>query len=217
MKTGHRPLWLGAVLLLGVCGTAGAQEVSIRPDLGSPGMIDRWTLDGSGEWHVFEGKLVLAKAGTASGEIRRPAAVAILRTEPLVRVTVQVDLRLTVPNDSIRRDLNIVFGYESPTRFYYAHFARITDGGNNGIILVDGADRRRIDADTAEPQLTDQNWHHVRLERDGSSGQIEVYVDDSDTPAFSAVDTSIRSGRIGLGSFNDTGEFRDIVVTGSAN
>ena len=217
MKTGHRPLWLGAVLLLGIYGTAGAQEVSIRPDLGSPGMINRWTLDGSGEWHVLDDKLVLAKAGTASGEIRRPAAVAILRTDPLVRVTVQVDLRLTVPTDSIRRDLNIVFGYESPTRFYYAHFAGITDGGNNGIFLVDGADRRRIDADTAEPQLTDQNWHHVRLERDGSSGQIEVYVDDSDTPAFSAVDTSIRSGRIGLGSFNDTGEFRDIVVTGSAN
>jgi len=209
--------YLGAVLLVVVCGTARAQDVSVRPDLGSPGMIDSWILDGSGDWRVLDGKLILVKAGTVGGDIHRPAALAILKTEPLLRMTVQTELRLTSALDSIRRDLTIVFGYQSPTRFYYAHFGGITDAGNNGIFLVDNADRRRIDPPTPKPQLKDQNWHRVRLERDGTTGQIAVYVDDSATPVFSAVDTTLRSGRVGVGSLNDTGEFRDIVVTGSAN
>jgi hypothetical protein len=215
MKARYTALCLGAVLLFGVCGTAGAQGASVRPDLGSPETIDNWILDGSGEWQVLDGKLVLAKAGTVSGEIHRPAALAILKTEPFLRVTVETQLRMTAPLDSIRRDLTVIFGYESPTRFYYAHFGGITDAGNNGIFLVDAADRRRIDPATAEPQLTDQDWHRVRLERDGSTGKIDVYVDDSETPVFSTVDSTIRSGRVGLGSLNDIGEFRDIVVTGS--
>jgi hypothetical protein len=52
--------------------------------------------------------------------------------------------------------------------------------------------------------------------RDGSTGRIEVFVDDSKAPVLSAIDSNIRTGRIGLGSFDDTGEFRDITVTGSA-
>ena len=217
MKARYTALCLGAVLLFGVCGTAGAHGASVRPDLGNPEMIGNWILNGNGEWQVRDGKLVLAKAGTVSGEIHRPAALAILKTEPFLRVTVETQLRMTAPLDSIRRDLTVIFGYESPTRFYYAHFGGITDAGNNGIFLVDAADRRRIDPTTAKPQLKDQNWHHVRLERDGSSGKINVYVDDSATPVFSSVDTTIRSGKVGLGSLNDIGEFRDVVVTGSRN
>ena len=102
-------------------------------------------------------------------------------------------------------------------RFYYAHFGGITDAGDNGIFLVDRADRRRIDPPTPKPQLKDQDWHRVRVVRDGSTGKIDVYVDDLATPVFSAVDTTIRSGKIGFGSLNDYGEFRDIVVTGSGN
>lgn len=46
-------------------------------------------------------------------------------------------------------------------------------------------------------------------------GRFQVYVDGSATPALQANDTSIRAGRVGLGSFDDTGESRDVVVTGT--
>jgi hypothetical protein len=210
-------LYLGALLVVCAYGVASGQEISVRPDLSSPSLIDKWTLDGSGDWQVMDGRLILAKGGTFAGAIHRPGAIAILKTDPLLRVTVQTQLRLTAPLDSIRRDLAVIFGYESPTRFYYAHFGGITDAGNNGIFLVDNADRRRIDPPTPAPQLKDQSWHRVRVVRDGSTGRIEVYFDDAAMPVFSAVDTTIRSGRIGVGSLNDYGEFRDIVVTGSKN
>jgi hypothetical protein len=92
--------------------------------------------------------------------------------------------------------------------------AGITNDVHNGVFLVAEADRRRIDAGTTPPQLKDQNWHDVRLVRDGSTGRVQVYVDRSPAPAWDLVDTTIRAGRVGLGSFDDTGEFRNVVVNG---
>jgi hypothetical protein len=34
-------------------------------------------------------------------------------------------------------------------------------------------------------------------------------------PAWDLVDATIPSGRVGLGSFDDTGEFRNVTVTGT--
>jgi hypothetical protein len=107
-----------------------------------------------------------------------------------------------------------VIAYESPTRFYYVHLAGIADNVHNGIFLVNNSDRVRIDSGTGKPQLTDLRWHHVRVTRDGTSGQISVYVDNSKRPVLEAIDTTICCGRVGFGSFDDTGEIRRIAITG---
>ena len=200
-----------------ICGTVCVAQApfSAQPDFTAPGALARFTLDGNGTWEIADGKLVLSKAGTPGGPIRRPAALAILQSEPLVRATVRVDMRSTAALEVKNRDLEIIFGYASPTRFYYVHLAGITDAVHNGIFLVDEKDRRRIDDGKAAPQLTDREWHQVRLERDGASGRIEVFVDRSEQPSLTATDTSIRAGRVGLGSFDDTGEFRKFEVTGT--
>jgi hypothetical protein len=139
----------------------------------------------------------------------------VLQSAPLARATVQVEMRSTAPEEVKNRDLEIIFGYESPGRFYYVHLAGITDPNHNGIFLVDNKDRRRIDDGTAPPQLKDREWHRVRLERDGASGRIDVFVDGSAKPVLHATDTTITSGRVGLGSFDDTGEFRRFSVSGA--
>jgi hypothetical protein len=193
---------------------AAPQAFSSHPDLGAPDALTMFTLDGSGTWEIKDKMLVLAKAGTPGGPIRRPSALAVLQSEPFVRATVQVEMRSTAPEEVKNRDLEIIFGYESPRRFYYIHLAGITDANHNGIFLVDNKDRRRIDDGTAAPQLNDREWHRVRLERDGDSGRIDVFVDGSEHPALHATDTSIRAGRVGLGSFEDTGEFRRFGVAG---
>lgn len=201
------------VLVLGAMGAA-QESFSTRPDFTAADVLTRFTLDGNGAWEVADGKLILSKAGTPAGPIRRPAALAILQSEPLVRATVQVEMRSTAPLEVKNRDLEIVFGYVSPKRFYYVHLAGITDAVHNGIFLVNDKDRRRIDDGTAPAQLTDREWHRVRLERDGETGRIEVFVDGAEQPSLAASDTSIRAGRIGLGSFDDTGEFRRFGVAG---
>ena len=157
---------------------------------------------------------MLFKAGVPAGPIRRPAALAILKTKPFRRVTVEADIRSTAPLDTVRRDLDIIVGYESPSRFYYIHLAGISDNVHNGIFLVNNANRVRIDGGKGKPQLVDSTWHLVRVERDGSTGRIEVFMDRSKTPVLEARDTTICCGRVGFGSFDDTGEFRRILIKG---
>jgi hypothetical protein len=203
-----------ALALLPIPGRA-QQPAIVRPDLGSPQRIADWTLDGSGTWDVADGSLRLVKAGTPGGPIRRPAALAILKSDPFTKLTLEAEIKSTAPVDLPVRDVELIFGYESPTRFYYVHLAGITNAVHNGIFVVADADRRRLDTPDSVPQMKDQAWHRVRLERDPSTGRIEIFVDGSTTPALKATDTTIAAGRVGFGSFDETGEFRNIVITGS--
>lgn len=184
-----------------------------RPSFANAAALKDWTLDGTGTWQIADGLLSLTKAGVPAGAIRRPAALAILNTPPLEKVTIEAELRSTAPVDVVNRDMQIVFGYESAARFYYVHLAGITNDVHNGVFLVDNADRKRIDAGKTPPVLTDQQWHRFRLERDGVTGRILVFAGGGSTPAFDVTDTTIRAGRVGFGSFDDTGEVRNVVVT----
>lgn len=187
--------------------------MTVRPDL--TGDFDaEWRSDGSGGWEVAEGKLVLATAAVPSGPIRRPGAIASLRDRSFAYVTVEADVRSTAAPSVIRADVLVIFGYQSPSRFYYVHLSGITDDVHNGIFIVNDADRRRIDDPTATPQLGDRAWHRVRLERDPATGRIAVYVDGARTPALTAFDRNLEGGQVGFGSFDDTGLIREIVVRG---
>lgn len=189
-----------------------AQVVSQKPSLGSPEALAEWELDGSGSWEISDGKLVLRSAGVPGGPIRRPAAIAVFRGERVHRATIELEVRSTAPIDVLQRDLEVILGYQSPVRFYYVHLAGLTDAVHNGIFLVADADRKRIDEGTSDPQLRDQEWHEVRVEWDGEVGRIDVYVDGGSEPVLSATDRTLREGLVGVGSFDDTGEFRGFRV-----
>jgi hypothetical protein len=107
----------------------------------------------------------------------------------------------------------IAFNYVDTLHFYYTHLS--VDPGtkvdvHNGIFLVDGAPRRRIAGLEAAPVLPDKNWHKVRVERDVNSGWIKVFVDDEPQPRFSVIDNTFKCGQIGLGSFDETGDYTDV-------
>jgi hypothetical protein len=190
-------------------------EVRITPRLEGAGALQQWTLDGTGTWAISDARLVLTKAGTPGGGIRRPAALAIFNGPAFRRATISAALRSTAPVETTNRDLEFIVGYQSPTRFYYVHLAGITNDVHNGIFLVADADRKRIDPGTTPPQLKDQRWHEARAVWDGESGSIDVYVDGSKTPVMHAVDRTLTSGQVGVGSFDDTGEFKNIAIVGS--
>jgi hypothetical protein len=202
-------LWCG----LGLRAAVPPQERVLRPPLDSPARLADWTPDGSGLFEIKDGMLLLTKAGVPTGPFRRPAGLAILNTVSLGRLTLEVDVRSLQPIDLLVRDVTIVVGWQSPTRFYYIHLAGRTDDVHNGIFLVNDADRRRLDKPTSTPQLRDQAWHSVRVERDPATGRIAVFVDHATRPVLEATDTTLQTGRIGLGSFDETGEFRNVVVT----
>jgi hypothetical protein len=203
---------VAGVSLVGLTQSPGS--FTIRADLGAvERLASQWTLDGSGGWTIRDGLLILEKAGVPAGPIRRPGALAIVQSPPLRDATLEVELRSPAPETVRQRDLLLVAAWQSPTRFYYVHLSAVRDNVHNGIFLVDHADRRRIDTRSDRPLLTDQAWHRARLVH--SAGRLEVYFDGGTEPLMVAIDTTLAAGRMGVGSFDDTGEFRAIRVTGS--
>jgi hypothetical protein len=55
-------------------------------------------------------------------------------------------------------------------------------------------------------------WYHVKVEWDGGSGEVQGFVDGQAIPALHAVDLSLSEGRVGIGSFDETGDFKDVRV-----
>jgi hypothetical protein len=112
----------------------------------------------------------------------------------------------------------IVFNYVDTLHFYYTHVSK--DRGtiqpvHNGIFLVDGGPRRRIAGTQAQPALPDTKWHTIRVVRNARTGLIEVFSDVQKKPLFSVVDHHFTCGQIGLGSFDETGDFADLKIHSS--
>jgi hypothetical protein len=184
-----------------------AQTV-LKPEFADARGLTQWDIDGSGQWRMSGNVLQLHTAGVPAGPIRKPAAVAIFKSAPVGDFTLEVDVRSTAPVDLDVRDVLLIFGYQSPTRFYYVHLSKKTDAVHNGIFLVNDADRKRLDLPTSVGRLVDQQWHRVRLVREAASGQIRVFFGSDPNPVLSAVDATLASGRVGVGSFDETAEFR---------
>ena len=209
MRSFLHVLWM--VLLIQGCGQG---ETKVSSFWNHPG---GWILEEASEWEQYADTLSLVRSGRVPNGIRRPASVAtVAGTNHIGSFTMRAEVRSTQDLDVVGRDVVVVFGYQSPTRFYYAHLSNDnTIMPHNGIFIVDGADRRRIDEQwpLAPPKalMDDSKWHDVRLERDVFSGRILLYMDHSRTPLMTATDTTFVHGALGFGSFDDTGMIRSLV------
>ncbi|HOK10501.1 MAG TPA: hypothetical protein PLJ10_12690, partial [Candidatus Hydrogenedens sp.] len=56
-----------------------------------------------------------------------------------------------------------------------------------------------------------------KIVRDTKTGKIEVYYDDMDKPIMVAEDKTFLKGRIGLGTFDDTGCFDNLQIWNTAD
>jgi hypothetical protein len=124
-----------------------------------------------------------------------------------------VDLQTTA-RDYPHRSLCLFFGYQDPAHMYYVHFGQKTDDHANQIFVVNGEPRKKISTKTTDGTPWDDKWHHARIVRKVHEGTIEVYFDDMQTPVMTAVDKSFTWGQVGIGSFDDTGNFDNFVVRG---
>ncbi|GAA4604883.1 hypothetical protein GCM10023195_16760 [Actinoallomurus liliacearum] len=207
---GTRHFAAGSVGHTHVGGTAGAKNWA-------PVTPSKWKFEGN--------QVILAEAGTQRPGPRRPFEYAVLSKGPKFGTErIDADVRIDTPTDVTNRDVIIVFGYQSDTQFYYAHLSQDNSiYPHNGIFLVNNADRLRIEdqwdplrSRGAEPSITDMKWHHVTVIRHVDTGEIAVYLDHSKDPRMTAVDKTLASGRVGFGSFDNTGRVRNFKVTGTA-
>jgi hypothetical protein len=185
------------------------RSVRLADDFES-GSLNHWAFPHPEDWAIeVEGgnHYLHMKRSREPGVPRRPLQFALLDDVKVGSFEFQASLR----RDG--RSMIVVFNYVDSLHFYYAHLSM--DRGteqpvHNGIFIVNGEPHRRIAGIEAPPALPDRGWHRVRVERDAFSGSIEVFIDDSPRPLFSVVSRTFTCGRIGIGSFDETGDFDDV-------
>lgn len=142
---------------------------------------------------------------------RSPRHIAWLKTASFESFELDVDI-LSTHKDYNHRDVCLFFGYQSPSEFYYVHLGKKTDPHANQIFIVNKAERIKISTKTTPGTNWDQKWHHVRVRRDATTGQIRVFFDDMDEPVMIAKDKTFGRGLVGLGSFDDTADFDNLKI-----
>jgi hypothetical protein len=174
-----------------------------------------WTVPLASDWKIehVDGAEVLRLAehrGPLAGP-RRPIQFALREIDSYGLLTLEADVK------PLGGSLLIVFAYRDAAHFDYAHLS--VDPGSkepvhNGIFHVYGGERVRISSERGPAAFSSSGrWHHVRLVHDAVNGSVGVTVDGAAVPALEAVDRSLGPGRAGVGSFDETGEFKNVKIT----
>jgi hypothetical protein len=146
-------------------------------------------------------------------KVRSPFNIALIHDLQVSDFVLDVNVRSTT-RDYGHRDLCLILGHQDPSHFYYVHLGKQADAAANSIFIVNDKPRVSIaEKRTAGTNWTD-GWHHVRIERNVTDGLIAVYFDDMKSPVMTAHDRTFTHGRLGLGSFDDTGMFDAVQVRG---
>src|SRR5262245_13792838 len=178
----------------------------LREDFGKG--ADRWEPTDAAAWKVID-----TKTGKAYNQFqqskfqpphRSPLNFALLKDVNVGDFVLEAKVQSTA-RDYGHRDMCLFFGYQGPAHFYYVHLGQKTDDHANQIFIVNDAPRTKISTKTTEGTKWDDGWHDVKIVRRVADGTIEVYFDDMKTPVMTAKDKTFAWGRIGVGSFDDTG------------
>ena len=186
-------------------------------DFESPQAIRDFEMTDEKAWKITKGNtgnsLELYNKSDYKARVRSPFNIAVLKDLIVGDFVLEADLSQT-GKEYGHRDLCLFFGFTNSTNFYYVHIATKADDNANNIFIVNDEPRTNIASKTTEGT----NWgetnstHKVRIERDISKGSIKIYFDDFSTPIMEANDTHFMKGKIGFGSFDDTGKFDNIKI-----
>lgn len=176
----------------------------------------QWSVPLLSDWRVDRADgvetLRLMVARPQQKDPRRPFQYALAETEALLRFVLELEVQPGKPGES----LIIVYSWRDYEHFNYVHLS--ADAGSfqpvhNGIFHVYGGDRSRISVEDGPCTLPDGQWRAVKVVYDGSTGVVEAFVDGKANPSMKAADLSLTAGRIGLGSFFNTANFRNFKLT----
>jgi hypothetical protein len=167
-----------------------------------------WKVEGTGASEVLH----LVTARPQQKDPRRPTQFALAESEPIGKFTLEVEVKRIAPKGS----LIIVYAWDRDGYFNYLHLSDDTAEKvevHNGVFHCYGGDRVRISPKAGPATLPTDGWHKVRMTYDASKGLLESWVDGVTSPSIKGIDLSLGAGRIGLGSFFNTGSFRNFNLT----
>ena len=213
----NRAVLVIGLLFLGVMGNAADLPVLVEEKF-EKGMLG-WEIGDPTPWKMIE----LPEGGKALSQFdkkskfkpphRSPFHMAMLKEPVVTDFVLDATMRSTV-KDYGHRDLCLFFGQQDNGHFYYVHFGKKTDDHANQIFIVNGADRKKISTSTTTGTNWTDNWHKARIKRDTQSGDIQVYFDDMAKPVMTANDKTFTWGRVGIGTFDDTGDWKEVTLRG---
>lgn len=179
---------------------------------------ERWQPQDAAQWQIKKtdsGQVYsqFKKESSFKPPHRAPTNVSLLKDVAVGEMEFVGRVRSTHP-DYGHRDAVVFFGYQDPAHFYYVHLGKRADEHANQIFIVNGADRKKISITSTSGTDWDDNWHTVKIVRKPSDGTIEIYFDDLQKPVMTASDKTFASGRIGVGTFDDTADWDDITLRG---
>ena len=169
-----------------------------------------WTLTGGPKGRVYS---LIKKRSAYKPPHRSPLNISLLKDVTVGDFVLELDV-LSTEKDYGHRSLCLFFGYQDPAHFYYVHFGKKADDHANQIFIVNDKARTKISTKTTPGTPWDDKWHKLKVVRRVSDGTIETYYDDMKTPVMTAVDKTFTWGRIGVGSFDDKGNFDNVTIRG---
>lgn len=207
------------------CSLASAKDYPLLVEEDFEQGADRWiTSDPAGAapvWSVVADPsnganriLRVAGPGAYKPPHRSPFAKALLKDVVVADFELTCRLQNTNAKAGAHRDLCLFWGYQGPGHFYYVHLGAKPDPHSCQIFIVNGSDRTKITVDGSSGTPWTDDWHTARVVRRVADGTMEVYFDDMDTPALTAKDTTFTWGQVGIGTFDDHGNFDDITLRG---
>jgi hypothetical protein len=145
--------------------------------------------------------------------VRSPFNRALVKDLVVGDLVLDVKLQSTI-KDYDHRDMCLFFGFQDPAHLYYVHLGKKTDDHANQIFIVNREPRKKISTTTTAGTEWTDDWHHARVVRKVDTGTIQVFFDDMEKPAMTATDKTFAWGQVGIGTFDDTGNFDDVIVYG---
>ena len=180
---------------------------------------DAWQPTDADAWRISEtdgGKVYNQfKNSTYRGPHRSPYNISLVKGVSVGDFTLTVKVQSTNKGAGAHRDMCLFFNYVDPAHFYYVHLGQRPDPHSSQIMIVNEADRKMITNNKSPGVPWDDAWHTVKIVRRVKDGTIAIYFDDMDKPMMTAVDRTFTKGQVGIGSFDDNGNWDDFKLHGT--
>jgi hypothetical protein len=201
--------------------------IVFEEDFQDDGALEKWEPMDPTAWKIAtEGDakvLAMHKDSKYRPKVRSPHNYGLVKDLCVGDFVMDLKMQSMTKNYG-HRDLCLFFGHQDPSHFYYVHMALRADAHAHSVFIVNGKARKTLIPDIGKDiggevyrtkgLVWGDGWHNVRLVRKVDSGLIEVYFDDMTKPIMRAKDTTFAWGRVGVGSFDDVGNYDDIVIRG---
>ena len=145
---------------------------------------------------------------------RSPYNISLVKDVLVGDFILTVKVQSTNTKAGAHRDMCLFWGYQDPAHFYYVHLGKRPDPHSSQVMIVNGAPRVMITKNKTPGVPWDDGWHDVKIVRKTADGTIEVYFDDMNKPMMVAQDKTFAWGQVGLGSFDDNGNWDDFKLYG---